>query len=125
MSAAQCPACGATFNRGRKAYVPDAAGKLRLRIVCLKCEKAAVAIVIPEWAPNTCRCGAIAVLCAGCATGKERGERAKSVAGAVKKLRGILKAYESRVQDAGVTEAVHGRIEGLEQAVSVLEKGDW
>lgn len=125
MSAKRCAACAANFNRGRKAYVPDAEGKLRLRIVCLKCEKAALAIVLPEGAPNTCRCGASAVLCAGCATGKDRIERAKALAGAVKKLKGILKAYESRLQDAGVTEAVHGRIEGLEQAVNVLEKGDW
>lgn len=121
----RCTICKKPYRSGSIVTVV-AAGKAKSVRACASCAKKAVLVYAAD-GQSACRCGAPATTCAGCANASDRKDRAKAVAGAVKKLRGILKAFEARNPNPSdeVAGHVEGHVTGLVQAIDVLEAGDF
>lgn len=97
------------MRSSRIAYVTDSESLRRAR-VCGTCFDGAIHIV-----PHVTR-----IEKSTDETRRARREASAAVAGAVKKLRGVIRAYESSPLGA-----VNGHLDGLQQAIELLEAGDF
>lgn len=125
-----CKACGGTYRTGAIAYLADDAGKLVASRVCQPCAKRGI-VVIPATRAPMCKCGQPATQCHVCASkGATAAKKdAAGVGGAVKVMRGWLKAIDNyAVDDDSPNENkayADGRIAAIESAIGLLESGRW
>jgi hypothetical protein len=111
-----CPACGATFRKGRRRGLLLPSGELTTRLVCPPCAARALSIV-PVQRPALCRscsppsAAREATVCAGCAGAEADRAYASAVAPFVERLRGLAKAYRLNGDP---------RAGGLEMAAEIL-----
>jgi hypothetical protein len=99
-------------------------GALKRTRVCNNCAGDAVLVHVGG-APARCSCGALALRCNICAVKDANKDRNAILKAAAKKLRLTAQAYEQNMGgDDDIDRAVTlGRVEGLEQAASVIEAG--
>ncbi len=108
----RCGICARVVRKTTLVHAPGEGGKLRRVRACASCAARGITVV-PLGGSTKCGCGALASLCAGCATDRNKSELRKVVAPAAEKLRQLAKAYPNE------------RGEGIEQAADFLESGGW
>jgi hypothetical protein len=126
-----CSICRNPYRTGtgtRVALVDG--GKVVMVIACQRCTKKGVTVVSATPAP-ACSCGAPASMhsCGRCAD-KKSDKAARKLLDAKPILKGLrlrMKAYEAvkTGNDAELTQYYNGICEGLDQAMSYIEGGDW
>jgi len=109
----KCGACGDPCRKTQIAHVADPEGGLTRKRVCNDCFAGALHIVT-HVTHVTKGVGEKEI---------QRREAREIVQAAVKKLRGMAKAYKPQGQPKDA--ATEGRIDGLEQAADVLEGGEF
>jgi len=119
----RCGICKQSYRgAGRKVVTRDGAAR-----ACPTCATKTVRVFTGD-AATACTCGQPATTCTPCANVDARRDRAAVVAGAVRKLRGMAKAYRDLRRPPGDHDAhaeTSGRMAALEQAADILESGEW
>lgn len=116
-----CGACGKSYRSGTLVYSSDGKGSMKRTRVCGGCAKQTLPILIGTIEAGRCDCGKPMTTCLGCARDAEKTDLKKQLEKAVKKIRGLAKAYEGR----NLTNEAMARAEGLRQAADVLESGEF
>lgn len=114
----KCGVCGKAYRKqGTRVFVAasnEVLGGIRRVIACPTCARQCIHLALPEAAPR-CECGSVATSCAPCENDRAPKVRAAIVAGAIRKMAGMLRAYPEG-------NAFHS---GLRMAIDVLTAGDW
>lgn len=126
----RCSACGKTIRAGTMIFASDGKGGLARKRVGKCCAQLAVPLLVGTIEASRCACGSPATTCTGCSRDADRAEPGKVLAGALKRLRGIVRGYKQlpnggEVQGSPEACSYEGKIEGLEQAISLLEEGGY
>ncbi len=112
----KCAACAKPARSLSRVFVGDGANNIRRALVCSKCARNAIAIVMkaPE---GRCNCGNLATLCAPCCNENVPKDRAKLLKPAIIKLRSLALAYAKASKN--------DRADGITQAADILEAGNF
>ncbi len=111
-------------------FASDGKGGIARKRVGPCCSAKAIPVLVGSIEASRCKCGAPASTCVACVRDGEKSDPKKLLANAIKKPRGIVKAknaYPNGGEVHGSPEACsyNGEIDGLTQAIDILEGGDF
>jgi hypothetical protein len=128
---ARCSACGVRYRKGTTIHVCDVSGAIKRARVCPSCAKKAVLLLVQPLQASRCiTCGSPATTCVGCAIDSDAKKARDPFKKAIAELRKLAILYADKdhtIHSRSREDADHneGKIDGLEQAIGILEKGDF
>ncbi len=126
----RCSGCGKQIRSGSMIFASDGKGGIARKRVGPCCSSKGVLMLVGSIEASRCKCGAPATTCVGCVRDADKANPKKVLIGALRKLRGIVRAklaHPNGGEVHGSPEACsyNGEIDGLTQAIDILEGGDF